>query len=117
MIATLTEEIAGLKAGIVALDKQVEEATAQRKAESAEYKDLMKSDTAAKELILFAKNRLNKFYNPALYKPPPKRELSEGDQIYENSGGDIPTEAPGGISNTGITALVQLRRRDAPAPP
>jgi len=101
----------------VALDKQVEEATAQRKAESAEYKDLMKSDTAAKELILFAKNRLNKFYNPALYKPPPKRELSEGDQIYENSGGDIPTAAPGGIANTGIGFVQVSMHKEAPPPP
>merc|ERR1711972_1227823 len=87
-IATLTDEIAALKAGIVALDKAVAEATEQRKAENADYKDLMQSNTAAKELILFAKNRLNKFYNPKLYKAPPKRQLSEGDQIYENNGGD-----------------------------
>merc|ERR1719343_810022 len=72
----------------------------------------------AKELILFAKNRLNKFYNPKLYKPPPKRELSEGDQIYVNEGGDIPTEAPGGIANTGVGAFVQVSmRKEAPPPP
>merc|ERR1712194_252394 len=117
-IATFSDEINALKTSISKLDKQVADATEQRKAESVEFKDLMKSNTAAKEVILFAKNRLNKFYNPALYKAPPKREPSEGDQIYENNGGDIPTEAPGGISNTGITALVQLSlRRDAPAPP
>merc|ERR1719469_1727254 len=117
-IATFGEEIKALKESIAALDAQVSSATEQRKAESVEFKDLMKGNTAAKEVILFAKNRLNKFYNPALYKPAPKRELSEGDQIYVNNGGDIPTAAPGGISNTGITALVQLsRRRDAPAPP
>merc|ERR1712194_732648 len=62
-IATLTEEAKALKAGIVALDKQVSDATEQRKAEEAEHKELMQSNTAAKELILFAKNRLNKFYN------------------------------------------------------
>merc|ERR1719215_1197528 len=53
-IATLTDEIAGLKTGIVALDKQIAEATEQRKAESAEHKDLMQSNTAAKELLLLA---------------------------------------------------------------
>merc|ERR1712194_277585 len=117
-IATLAEEISALKAGIVALDKQVETATAQRQSESAEYKDLMQSDTAAKELISFAKNRLNKFYNPAMYKPPPKRELSEDDQLYVNQGGDIPTAAPGGIANTGIAAFVQISaHKDAPPPP
>merc|ERR1712194_79839 len=67
-ISKLTEEITGLKAGIIALDSQVEEATAQRKVEAAEHKELMQSDTAAKELILFAKNRLNKFYNPSQHK-------------------------------------------------
>merc|ERR1712008_616682 len=86
--------------------------------EEAEHKDLMQGNTAAKELILFAKNRVNKFYNPKLYKAPPKRQLSEGDQIYENSGGDIPEEAPGGIANTGISAFVQVSmRKDAPPPP
>merc|ERR1719436_1766134 len=73
-IATLTEEIAALKKGIKALDKAVAEATEQRKEENAEYKELKQSDTAAKEILLFAKNRLNKFYNPKLYKPPPKVE-------------------------------------------
>ena len=69
--AKLMEEIAALKVGIVALDKALGEATDLRKREEADYKDLVKSDTAAKELILFAKNRLNKFYNPKLYKAPP----------------------------------------------
>merc|ERR1719335_1326432 len=31
-----------------------------------------------------AKNKLQKFYNPALYKPPPKKELSAEDQIIAN---------------------------------
>merc|ERR1712085_232691 len=116
-IATLSEEIQALKAGIVALDQQVAQATAQRKSEAAEHKDLMQGNTAAKELILFAKNRLNKFYNPKLYKPAPKRQLSEGDQIYENSGGDIPTEAPGGIANSGIGFVQVSMHKDAPPPP
>merc|ERR1712045_371585 len=114
----VTEEIKALKAGIVALDKAVATATEQRKAESAEYKELVSSNAAAKELILFAKDRLQKFYNPKLYKAAPERQLSEGDQIYVNEGGDIPTEAPGGIANTGIEAFIQLKsKREAPPPP
>merc|ERR1719436_1705866 len=113
--ATLVEEIAALKAGIVALDKSVAEATENRKAETAAHKELVTSNSAAKELILFAKNRLNKFYNPKLYKAPPARQLSEDDQIYVNQVGDIPTAAPGGIAGTGISAFVQVR--DAPPPP
>jgi len=67
-IAEWTMEIADLKASIAALDKSVAEATKLRKEENAEYKDLMQNDKAAKEVLLWAKNRLNKFYNPKLYK-------------------------------------------------
>merc|ERR1719471_1153492 len=73
-IATLTEEIAALEAGIKALDKAVAEATEIRKEENADYKELKQSDTAAKEILAMAKNRLNKFYNPKLYKAPPAEE-------------------------------------------
>ena len=65
------------------------EVTDLRKRKEANYKDLAKSESAAKKLI---SNRMSKFYNPKLYKAPPKRQLSEGDQIFENQGGDIPTE-------------------------
>jgi hypothetical protein len=70
-IATLGEEIKALEEGIVALDKSVAEATVQRKEENEDYTNLMASDTAAQQLLEMAKNRLNKFYNPKLYKPPP----------------------------------------------
>merc|ERR1719335_839816 len=76
-ISTLTEEIKNLEKGIVDLDKSVAEATEQRKEEHQEFTELIASDSAAKEILGFAKNRLNKFYNPKLYKPPPKRELSD----------------------------------------
>merc|ERR1719226_276190 len=79
-IATLAQEIAALEAGIRALDKSVADATAQRKDENSEYKALIASDTAATEVLEFAKNRLNKFYNPKLYKPPPEVELSREDR-------------------------------------
>jgi len=69
-IATLTEEIAGLSDGIKALDKQVAEATEQRKEENTEATETLAGDNAAKELIGVAKNRMNKFYNPKLYKAP-----------------------------------------------
>jgi septal ring factor EnvC (AmiA/AmiB activator) len=75
-IETLGEEIKALTAGIKALDKSVADATEQRKEENADYKDLMTNNAAAKDIILWAKNRLNKFYNPKLYVAPPKREAS-----------------------------------------
>ena len=57
-IATLAEEIAALTKSIHDLDKSVAEATEQRKEEHQDFKDLMASDSAAKELLGFAKNRL-----------------------------------------------------------
>merc|ERR1719145_484036 len=85
-ISTLTEEIASLVASIKALDKMVAEASEQRKAENADYKQLIADDTAAKELLKMALNRLNKFYNPKLYQPPAKVERSSMDAIAEDVG-------------------------------
>merc|ERR1719361_2102418 len=121
-IVKLAEEIAALTAGIKELDAKVTEATEQRKEENADFKELMASDTAAKELMKFAKNRLNKFYNPKLYKAPPKTELSREDRIVENmSGTAAPTEAPGGIAGTGIAVFSEVsnhnQERVAPPPP
>jgi len=113
-IATLAEEIAALTKSIHDLDKSVAEATEQRKEEHDDYKELMASDSAAKELLGFAKNRLNKFYNPKLYKAPAAAELSKEDRIFVSEGGTPPpAAAAGGIAGTGITALSQV----APPPP
>jgi len=120
-ITKLAEEIDVLTAAIKELDKTVMEATEQRKEENEDFKELMASDTAAKELMKFAKNRLNKFYNPKLYKPPAKTELSSEDRIVENmSGTSAPTEAPGGIAGTGIKVFAQVSQhthKAAPPPP
>jgi len=86
-IETLKSEIAALQAGIQEMDSQVEKATAQRKAENAEYEELIASNTAAKDLMKMAKNRLAKFYAPKLYKAPAKQELSAAGRIEANFGG------------------------------
>merc|ERR1719183_135720 len=102
-IATLADEIKALEGAIKELDKSVDEATEQRKNENKEFKELMAADGAAKELIGVAKNRLNKFYNPSQYVPPPKRELTEEDRAAMAAGG----------------ALVEISEhgQDAPPPP
>merc|ERR1719379_1084088 len=69
-IATTATEIEDLKKGLEELDKDVAEATEQRKDEHAEYIDTAAGNQAAVELLGMAKNRLNKFYNPTLYKAP-----------------------------------------------
>jgi len=119
-IAALAGEIKALQEGIAALDKSVAEASEQRKQENADFTELIASDAACKDLLGFAKNRLNKFYNPKLYKAPPKRELSEADQLVVNNGGTLaPTAAPGGIAGTGIggAVLVDISAHVAPPPP
>merc|ERR1719359_382749 len=114
-IATLKAETEALEDAIKALDKQVAEATELRKAEHATFVEDLAANTAAKDLLEFAKNRLNKFYNPKLYKPPPKRELTEEERITVNMGGTLaPTAPPAGIAGTGI-GLVQADV--APPPP
>merc|ERR1719399_2059558 len=108
LIATLTEEIAALEDGIKALDKAVAEATDQRKEDHEDFVESLAANNAAKDIIGIAKNRLNKFYNPKLYKAAPKRELTAEERISVNLGGTMaPTNAPGGIAGTGVTALEQ----------
>jgi septal ring factor EnvC (AmiA/AmiB activator) len=93
-IAKLGEEIKVLTAGIKELDKKVGEATEQRKKENEDFKELKASDTAAKEIMAFAKERLNKFYNPKMVKaslaqesaaPPPPPESFDA---YSKKSGD-----------------------------
>jgi len=119
-IAATQDQIAALQATIKALDKAVTEATGQRKEENEDFTQLMASDSAAKEILAFAKNRLNKFYNPKLYKAPPKRVLSDEDRATLAAGGTLaPTAAPGGIAGTGATVLadVSAHSEAKPAPP
>merc|ERR1719389_1213224 len=121
-IATTTDEIKALTDAIKALDKSVAEATEQRKEENEDYKELMASDSAAKELLGIVQNRLNKFYNPKLYKAAPKRELSAEDRIMVSEGIAMETTMPpGGIAHTGVMALVQIsehvQNKNKVAPP
>merc|ERR1719421_824687 len=89
-IATVTSEIAALKKGLVELDASVAEATEQRKKEHATFVDESAANQAAMELLGMAKNRLNKFYNPTLYKEPPKKEEAQKD--YEEEMNDAATK-------------------------
>merc|ERR1719456_559198 len=117
-IASAKSDIAALEKSIKALDKAVADATDTRKAENEDFTQLMAQDSAAKEILGFAKNRLNKFYNPSLYKPPPKRELTDEDRATLAAGGTLaPTAAPGGIAGTGVTVLSQISQHSDAKPP
>jgi chromosome segregation ATPase len=123
-IDTITTDLAALKKGIEELDEAVTDATKQRKDEHKEFVETAAQNNAALQLLDVAKNRLNKFYNPALYKAPVRRELTEEEQIYVNSGGADPRDAEEaavagtGIAGTGVTVFAQMSmKRDAPPPP
>jgi len=80
-IAQVAENIKSLQDGVAALDKDVSEATEMRKKEHEEYSETLKLSEVALQLIAKAKNRLQKFYNPTLYKAPPKKEMSMEEKI------------------------------------
>merc|ERR1719321_1239825 len=80
-IGTLMEEISSLTTSIETLDKSVADATEQRKEEHALYVEQMQMNEAALGLVEKAKNRMQKFYNPTLYKAPPKTESMMEEKI------------------------------------
>merc|ERR550514_48473 len=76
-----------MKAEIAGLDKAVAEATEQRKDEHQDYIESVQLSQIAIGLVKKAKNRLNKFYNPTLYKAPPvKKEMTMEEKILEAGG-------------------------------
>merc|ERR1719271_811128 len=123
-LASLKSEIETLTAEIKVLDKAVAEATEQRKDEHATFLKTQAEGSAAVQLIEAAKNKLNKFYNPTMYKAPERRELTEEERILVANGAVDPrdaeeaTAAPG-IAGTGIAVFAQVRAASdaAPLPP
>jgi len=127
-MANLAAEIKELVENLRKLDKSVMEATEQRKSEHDEFVELMASNNAAKELLGYAKNRLNKFYNPSLYKAPPKRNVFIGEELSEFSfvqirehiiqkddpgpAPEVGTYAPKGEESAGVIGMVDLLVRD-----
>merc|ERR1711957_424498 len=114
-IASLTTDIEALTAGLKALDKSTAEATEQRKEENSDFTELMAQDTAAKQLLDMAKNRLNKFYNPKMYVAQPKVEEAELAQIQahaqQKAAPPPPPQAPGAYSkkseeSNGVIAMI-----------
>jgi len=94
-IETLTDEIKALEKGIKELDQSVVEATEQRKEENEEFKQLMAADTKAKEILKFAKKRLNKFYNPTLaLAQSPKPEATLFAEVGVHAQGEAPPGPP-----------------------
>jgi len=122
-VSTLSSEIATLQDEIKALDKAVAQATEQRKEEHATFLQAQAENQAATQLIEAAKNKLNKFYRPNLYKAPQRRELTEEERIAVSAGAPDPRDAEEaaaagqGIAGTGITVFAQIRSASNAVPP
>merc|ERR1719161_1457413 len=82
-ISAAADDIATLTQDIKDLDKAVAQATEQRKEEHEEFLTTQQLNEAAIQLIGKAKNRLQKFYNPTLYKAPPKTEMTMEEKIID----------------------------------
>jgi septal ring factor EnvC (AmiA/AmiB activator) len=82
-VAQLAEEIATLEQEIKDLDKSVAQATEQRKEEHEDFLESQQLNEAATGLVEKAKNRLQKFYNPTLYKAEPKTERDMEQKIID----------------------------------
>jgi len=115
-ISALTAEIEALGDGIKALDKAVKEATEQRQEENSDAKTEIASNGAAKDLLAFAKNRLNKFYNPKLYVPDGASFMQISEHRNVADPGQAP-EAPGAFKKKseesgGVIAMIDLLIKD-----
>merc|ERR1719324_1380980 len=111
-IASLTAQIKALTKGIKDLDKSVSEATETRKEEHDTFVETLAANNAAKDLLGFAKNRLQKFYNPKLYKAPPAREVGF-DQVRAGAAPPPPPEAnlaykKSGEESGGVINMIDL---------
>lgn len=109
-VATLASEIEALEDGIKKLDKSVAAATDQRKDEHEEFTSLMASDTGCKELLKFAMNRLNKFYNPSLYKPTALAQAQKGAPAAAPEA--VGSYKKKGEESGGVIAMISLLIKD-----
>jgi len=82
-VAALADEIAALEQDIKDLDKLVATATESRKEEHEDFLEATQLNEAAVALVKKASQRLQKFYNPTLYKAPPKTEMTMEGKIID----------------------------------
>jgi hypothetical protein len=122
-ISTAADDIAALQEGIKALDKDVASATEMRKAEHADYLETVQLTEASIQLLGKAKNRLQKFYNPALHKPEETAEeeaLMQAGNFAQLASHVAPPEAPEtfgayekkGQKSGGVMALMDMLTRE-----
>eukprot|EP00931_Biecheleriopsis_adriatica_P078306 TRINITY_DN51768_c0_g1_i1.p1 TRINITY_DN51768_c0_g1~~TRINITY_DN51768_c0_g1_i1.p1 ORF type:complete len:704 (+),score=267.43 TRINITY_DN51768_c0_g1_i1:48-2114(+) len=81
-VEAVTVEIKDIQEGIATLDKAVAESTEIRKNEHEEYQKVIQEQTATKEVLMVAKDRMNQFYHPELVKQAPSlMQVNEHKQL------------------------------------
>merc|ERR1719160_2469875 len=131
-VSQLADEIAQLETDIKDLDKAVAQATEQRKEEHEDFGVSTQLNEAAMQLVKKAQQRLQKFYNPTLYKAPPKTEDTMEEKIikagtfvqikaHDEEDSDVAPpeapEAPGGAyqkseKSAGVIGLMDMMVRE-----
>merc|ERR1719160_1934033 len=115
-VSALADEIATLEQDIKDLDKAVAQATEMRKEEHEDFNEATQLNEAAMQLIEKAKNRLQKFYNPTLYKAPPVTENTMEEkiiiagtfvQIKAHDEEDVAAPVPQAPETSGFSGLYQ----------
>merc|ERR1719146_423526 len=121
-VAAKASEIEALKDGLVELDKSIAEATEQRKKEHEDFIDSAAMNQAAIDLLGMAKNRMNKFYNPTMYKEPEKTQdeaFFAQVAIRRQAPGPAPEmplgEYKGSESSSGVIAMMDDMIHDVEA--
>merc|ERR1719335_270789 len=117
-IEEIAAEIKALQDGIASLDKDVAEATVIRKAEHEEYGTTLQMNELAIEIVGKAKNRLQKFYNPSLYKAPPKKEMTMEEKIIAGGASAlVQSEAEFDAPDADSVSLLQKSSTDSSVAP
>jgi len=111
VVANVASEIAAIQKGIEDLDKSVVQATEQRKDEHTEYTSTAASNMAALELIGMAKNRMNKFYQPSLYKAPPTTTVTDSPYGFLQVSLSF-AEYKGNEGSTNVIAMMSQMEKD-----
>jgi len=109
-VKTVTKELGDLTQGIKDLDGSVAEATQTRKNENADFQSTLAENSAAKELLEMAKNRLNKFYNPKLYKAAPAEPafVQTESQRHHHRRQQSVAAATATKESTGVIAMINI---------
>jgi len=108
-VETVSADLKTLADSIQFLDKAVAEATEQRKEEHKQYVQDAQLTQTAIQLVGKAKNRLQKFYNPALHKAEPTTApeaslLDGGASLLQ-------------VAHTHLRAAKQAKQAKQPTPP